>query len=167
MTFIPSSHVGPPALLGGPLNSKEPASSSTDNPVTTALPFFFPKGKGKNYSTPPSYAQHFGYPDPPSDEDAMPEENVMTLPQESFKLPNDVAHSHRYSLGKGKGNKGGPLSRESLPTPLSIAIMMERGSRCNHLARIHLMMMMMLLMDGMNGEECRRPHMLLRKMEQV
>ena len=48
--FAPSRHVSPPALLGGPLNGGEPSSSSTDHPVNLVVPFFFPKGKGKNYS---------------------------------------------------------------------------------------------------------------------
>ena len=41
MVFVPSSHVGPPALLGGPLDGGEPASSSTDHPVNPVVPFYF------------------------------------------------------------------------------------------------------------------------------
>ena len=110
MVFVPSSHVGPPALLGGPLDGGEPASSSTDHPVNPVVPFYFPKGKGKNYSMPPWYNQHFGFPDPQSrDEEEAPEENTLTLLQESFDLPNDTVRSHRYGFGKGKGNRGGPI----------------------------------------------------------
>ena len=76
--------------------------------MSTVLPFSFSKGKGKgrNYLTPPWYEHHFGQSNPPPDEDTGPEENVLTLPQQSFELPNDVVHSHRYSVGKGKG---GPI----------------------------------------------------------
>ena len=67
-------------------------------------------GKGKNYSMPPWYNQHFGFPDPLSrDEEEVPEENTLTLPQEFFDLPNDMVHSRRYGFGKGKGNRGGPI----------------------------------------------------------
>ena len=94
MVFVPSSHVGLPA--GSPLDSREPASSRTDHPVNLVAPFYFPKGKGKNYSMTPWFNHHFGFPDPPSrDEEKVPEENPLTLPQESFDLPNDMVQRQR------------------------------------------------------------------------
>ena len=46
------------------------------------VPFFFPKGKGNNYSFPHWYNHHLGIPDPPSrDEEEAPAANVVTLPQ--------------------------------------------------------------------------------------
>ena len=96
--------------LGGPVTGGEPASSSSGsvNPVTSVLPFPLSKGKGKgkNCLIPPWYEHHFGQPVEPADEEIAPEDNVLTLPQQSFELPNDVVHSHRYAIGKGKG---GPI----------------------------------------------------------
>ena len=109
MVFTPTDGQEPPALLGGPLTGGEPASSSSGsvNPVTSVLPFSLSKGKGKkNYLIPPWYEHHFGQPGEPTDEGIAPEDNVLTLPQQSFELPNDVVHSHRYAIGKGKG---GPI----------------------------------------------------------
>ena len=55
-----------------------------------------------NYLVPPWYEHHFGQPDQPADEEMTPEDNVLTLPQQSFERPNDVVHSHRCMIGKGK-----------------------------------------------------------------
>ena len=110
MVFSSTSDQEPFALPGGPLNSGEPASSSSGNvnPAPSVLPFSMSKGKGKDatYLTPPWYAHHFGQPDQPAEEELAPDDNALTLPQQSFELPNDVAHSHRYMIGKGKG---GPI----------------------------------------------------------
>ena len=126
MVFVPSRHVGLPALLGGPPNSGDPSSSGTDHPVNPMIPHYFPKGKRKNYSWPLRRNQHFGIPDPPSrDSEEAPEENAMTLPQESFDLPNGMVHSHRYGSRKGKGYKGGPIVRASLPTSQSVVMILE------------------------------------------
>ena len=109
MVFSPTSDQEPFALLGGSLNSGESASSSSGNvnPVPV-LPFPMSKGKGKDatYLTPPWYAHHFGQSDQPAEEELAPDDNVLTLPQQSFELPNDVVHSQRYVIGKGKG---GPI----------------------------------------------------------
>ena len=112
VVFTPTGDPNPPALLGGPLTSGEPASSSSSsiNPVSV-LPYTFPKGKGRNYLTPPWYEHHFGQSDQPAEEEPAPDDNVLTLPQHSFELPNDVVHTHRYIIGKGKGKlivKGKP-----------------------------------------------------------
>ena len=99
----------PPSVLGGPLHGRELSSSSADRPVRLPVPYFFPTGKGKNYSLPPWYNQHFGIPDPPSDEEEAPVENTLTLPQESYDLPRDMVHIHRYGFGKGKWYEGMPV----------------------------------------------------------
>ena len=110
MVFTPTGTHDSPALLGRPLTGGEPASSSSSgiNPVSTMLPYPLSKGKGKGktYLAPPWYEHHFGPTGPPADEEMAPEENVLTLPQQPFELPNDVVHSHRYVIGKGKG---GPI----------------------------------------------------------
>ena len=66
------------------------------------------KGKGKDatYLTPPWYGHDLGQSDQPAEEELAPDDNVLTLPQQSLELPNDVVRSHRYMIGKGKG---GPI----------------------------------------------------------
>ena len=89
MVVSPTSSQEPFALLGGPLNSGEPASSSSGNvnPVASVLPFSMSKGKGKGatYLTPPWYAHHFGQSDQPAEEELAPDDNVLTLPQQSLR----------------------------------------------------------------------------------
>ena len=110
LVFTPTGTQGPPALLGGPPSGGEPASSSSSsaNPMLSVLPSSLSKGKGKvtGYANPPWYEHHFGQLDLPDDAEMAPEENVLTLPQQPFDLPNDVVHSNRYIIGKAKG---GPI----------------------------------------------------------
>ena len=157
------------ALLGGPVTGGEPASSVSGsvNPVTSVLPFSLSKGKGKgkNCFIPPWYEHHFGQPVEPADEEIAPEDNVLTLPEQSFELPNDVVRSHRYAIGKGKVVLS---SRENLPTLWRFEMIKEKGgSRCAHLVPILPQKMTMLLMDGMSGAACRKPYMLLKMMAQA
>ena len=101
----------------GDLCKRMDRNCRADHPVGPVVPFF-PKGKGKNYSFPPWCNHHFGTPDPPSrDEEEAPVENAMTPPQESFDLPNDMVHTHRYGFARENGMKVCLLFRVSLPTP--------------------------------------------------
>ena len=140
------------ALLGGPLNSGEPASSSSGNvnPVASVLPFSMSKCEGKDatYLPPPWYAHHFGQSDQPAEEELAPDDNALTLPQHSFELPNDVVHSHRYMIGKGKG---GPIVKGKPAYTLEFRNDKGKGRQ--------VLMMMMLLMHGMNGVDSKKPYM--------
>ena len=146
VVFAPAGRDGPlSAEYGGPLHGGEPSSCSTDRPVRHPVPYMFPKGKGKKYQVPDPLSED-------DEEDEAPDKNALTLPQEPFDLPNDVARTHRYGKGKAIlrlldekmfGMMANLPSRVSQPTPWS-AMTRARGSRCHHLVPLFLIISLRL-----------------------